>query len=107
MSLLRKIELGEEGILITLELTKEEHDAIAPDSKEFVVLAADKLNYILTTGKLGNGNRVMVPSKFLRSNDVHILRKNVKASIINTGEKKFLVIELEDKKTGIPVFGED
>ena len=106
MSLLRRIEFENDSILITLEMNKREYDAVTPDVKKFITLPADTLDRTLTTGKLGNGNRIMVPNKFLRSHDIDILRKFVKSKIVDIGEKKFLIIELEDKKRGIPKFSD-
>ena len=107
MGLLRKIELEEDSIFITLKLTKMEYEKIAQDTKDCIVLPSDKLDRILITGRLGNGNRIMVPSKFLKKHNINILKKKVKSRIIDTGERKLLLIELESKKTGIPVFDED
>lgn len=106
MSLLRKIEFENDSILITLEMNKREYDAVTPDVKEFITLPADTLDRTLTTGKLGNGNRIMVPNKFLRSHDIEVMRKFVKGKIVDIGEKKYLIIELEDKKRGIPRFND-
>lgn len=104
MSVLRKIELEKDDILITLSLTKEEYKAITPNVREFITLPTDILDKMLTTGKLGNGNRIMVPNKFLKVNNIEILRKNVPGKIFDLGDKKFLLIELENKPPSMPVF---
>jgi len=98
MGLLRKIEVDNADILMTLELTKEEYESISPEMKEFVTLPTNMFDRVLTTGRLGNGNRIMVPSRFLRGHNIEVLRKNVPSKIFTVGEKKFLIIELEDKK---------
>jgi len=104
MSMLRKMEWENNDILITLKLTKKEYEAVKSDVKEFIILPAEGLYRTLTTGRLGNGNRIMVPTKFLKKHEVDVLRKKVQGNIIDTGERKFLVIELENKRVGIPVF---
>jgi hypothetical protein len=107
MSSLCSVELGEGSVFIRLKLTKEEYDSMPSDAKEFLVVPINKMDSILVTGKLGNGNKIIVPSRFLRSNGVASLQKTVKAKISKIEEKKFLIIELEDKKPGVPVFGEE
>lgn len=107
MSFLRKIELEKDDVFITLKLTKKERELITPNMKEFIVLPTDSLNKILTTGKLGNGNRIMIPNGFLKSHDIDVLKKKVQSIIIDLGDKKFLLIELENKGVGRPVFNED
>lgn len=105
MSILRKVELGDD-ILVTLKMTKKEYDAIGPDVHDLLVFPANGFNRILTTGTLGNGNRIMVPGKYLKNNNIHSLKKNVRSSIANLGDRKFLIIELVRKGSGVPVFGE-
>ncbi len=107
MGLLKRIEWEDRDILLTLRLTKKEYENINSDTKEFIVMPADNFDRVLTTGKLGNGNRIMVPSKFLKNNNIAFLKKNVRSSIVDVEERKFLVIELDNKRTGVPVFGED
>ncbi|MFH1364377.1 MAG: hypothetical protein ABIH52_01850 [Candidatus Aenigmatarchaeota archaeon] len=104
MSTLRKIEIDNDDILITLELTKHEYSTITPNVKEFVTLPADTPERLLTTGRLGNGNRIMVPNKFLKSNNIQALRKNVPSKIFDLGDRKFLIIELESSRPEPPVF---
>jgi len=106
MSILRKVELNDKDVIITLCLTKEEYNVIKPNSKEFLTLPLEAFERILTTGRLGNGNRIMVPTKYLKVNNIDILRKNVPSAIFDLGNKKFLLIELENKDPGVPVFKE-
>ncbi|MBI4020406.1 MAG: hypothetical protein HY367_03675 [Candidatus Aenigmarchaeota archaeon] len=106
MALLRNIKLGEDEILVTLKLAKKEFEKITPGSREFIVLPTSGLDRTLVTGKIGNGNRIMVPNKFLRRHSIEILRKNVPGKIIDMDEGKFLVIELEKKRIKVPVFSD-
>jgi hypothetical protein len=107
MSLLRKIELEGDDVFVTLELTKDEYKSITPNMKEFIILPTNGLERTFITGKLGNGNRIMVPNRFLRNHDIDILRKKVLGKMFRVGERKFLVLEIDNKEAGIPVFRED
>lgn len=106
MSLLRKIELEKDDVLITLKLTKKEYENITPNVREFVVLPAKGFDRDLVTGRIGNGNRIMLPNKLLQNHNINVLKKNVQSKIIDLGDKKILIIELENKRTGVPVFEE-
>lgn len=107
MSLLRKIQLDKDDVFITLKLTKKEYEIIAPEVREFIVIPTNKLDKTLTTGKIGNGNRIMIPNNLLKKHDMKVLKKHVQSRIIDLDDKKFLIIELEKKKLGVPVFGEE
>ena len=107
MSVLRRIELNKDNIFITLEVTKKEYEMITPEAKEFIILPTSRLNRTLTTGKIGNGNRIMIPNKLLKKHDMDVLKKHVQSRITDIGDRKFLIIELEDKRSGIPVFKEE
>lgn len=106
MSFLHKVELEKDDIFVTLKLDKREYENFKPSVKEYIVLPADGLDRILVTGKIGNGNRVMVPNRFLKMNGIESLRKNVPSRIFDLGNKKFLVLELENREPGVPAFEE-
>ena len=106
MGLLQKVEFEGKDVLIMVRLTQAEYNAISSDPRELLVLPTKWHEGSLTTGRLGNGNRIMIPNKLLRSYNIDVLKKNVKHRIVDSGEKKYLVIELESR-IGIPVFTGD
>ena len=67
----------------------------------------ESLNEKLTTGKLGNSNRIMLPNKILKKYGIKKLSKKVPSKIFEYNGNKLLVIKLEESKIGIPVFEED
>lgn len=106
MGLLKKIELEKDDVFVTLQLSRDEHKSITPDTKELIVLPTHGLERTFITGKLGNGNRIMVPNKFLKIHNIDFLRKKVQGKLFQMGERKFLVLEIDKRSTGIPVFEE-
>ena len=108
MASIKSIEFGDE-ILATFSISEKEYDLLKRSERDIVILPArsDVLDEVLTTGRLGNGNRIMLPTKILRKHDIKKLLKNVPAKIFEVDDSKFLLIRLEEYKPGIPVFKED
>ncbi len=104
MAELKTINLEAEKIYVTLAVTKQEYDLLKEDTKNLVVLPAAKLNEVLTTGRIGNGNRIMLPNKVLKRNEIKELFKHVNARIFDADSKKLLLIKLEDNKRVVPNF---
>lgn len=100
-----KIENGE--ITVVLGITEKEYNmfgtqidglAVIPTSDEF-------LERKLVTGKIGNGNRIMVPNKFLEQNGISKLRKRVPSRLFEFNNEKYLFIKLEESSL-LPEFEE-
>ncbi|ODS37216.1 MAG: hypothetical protein A7315_04245 [Candidatus Altiarchaeales archaeon WOR_SM1_79] len=108
MATIKSIEFGGE-ILATFSISEKEYDLLKRSERDIVILPArsDVLDDILTTGRLGNGNRIMLPTKILRKHNIKKLLKNVPAKIFEVDDSKFLLIRLEKYKPGVPVFKED
>ncbi len=105
MAEIKSITLEDETTILSIKVSKEEYELVKEDEKNLVILPASKSNEVLTTGKIGNGNRIMLPNKVLKRSSISKLLKHVKARIFGINEKKLLLIELEDNGQGIPKFG--
>ena len=103
MALIRSVNMENGEIILSLSITDEEYKLIS-NNKE-VIVTSNKFGENLTTGKLGNSNRIMLPKKILKKHDIE-LRGKVPASIFESKGKKFLIIKLEEKKIGVPEFKE-
>ena len=108
MATIKSLEFGDE-ILATFSISEKEYDLLKQSEKNMVLLPArsDILDDVLTTGRLGNGNRIMLPTKILKRHNIKKLLKNVPSKIFEVDDSKFLLIRLEEYKPGIPVFKED
>ena len=108
MANIKSLEFGNE-ILATFSISDKEYDLLKQSKSDMVILPAelDILDEVLTTGRLGNGNRIMLPTKILKKHNINRLLKNVPAKIFEVDDSKFLLIRLEEYKPGIPVFKED
>ena len=62
------IDMKNDKIIVNLKLTKEEYRLLKQSTKKLLLLPSEMsiLSESLTTGKLGNSNRIMLPSKILR-----------------------------------------
>jgi hypothetical protein len=108
MAAIKSLEFGDE-ILATFSLSQREYDLLKQSEEHLAILPVGSgiLNEVLTTGRLGNGNRIMLPTKILKAHNVNTLLKNVPAKIFELDENKFLLIMLEESKSGVPVFEKD
>lgn len=106
MAEIKTINFETDEILINLKLTKQEYLQLQSSTKNLIVLPTDSnvLSDTLTTGKLGNGNRIMVPGKLLKNEGMDELIKKVKSKIFNVNNEKYLLIKLDDADKHIPKF---
>ena len=109
MGEIQNIDIRDNKILINIRVSQEEYELLNQNTRNLVLLPSspDALDYTLTTGRLGNSNRIMLPKKLLEREDVRILQKRVPARIFKSNGYVFLLIKLEESRTGIPVFKED
>ena len=68
MAAIKSLEFGDE-ILATFSISEKEYDLLKRSGENLVILPArpNLLDEVLTTGRLGNGNRIMLPMKILRA----------------------------------------
>jgi hypothetical protein len=105
MASIKYIDFNSEGVAITLNATEEEYKMLRTFTTNLVILPTDDeaMELKLTTGKLGNGNRIMVPNKLLKRHQIPALRKKCPAKIFEVNKEKYLLIKLE-KSELIPEF---
>ena len=103
MALIRSVNIEDGEIILNLSITEEEYKLIS-GLKE-VILVSEEFEDELTTGRLGNSNRIMLPKKILKKHEVE-LKGKVPAKIFEVGNKKFLLVKLEERKEGVPEFRE-
>lgn len=108
MADIRTIDMENDDIFVTLKITKEEYKLLKLKSRNLLIVPteSDVLNESLTTGKLGNSNRIMLPNKILKKYNIKKLVKKVPSKVFEYNGNKILVIKLEESKVGIPVFKE-
>lgn len=103
MAIIRSINMEKGEIILNLTISEEEY-SLTENMKEMIIVP-ENFDESLTTGKLGNSNRIMLPKKILKKHDIE-LRGKAPAKIFEMGGKKFLLIKLEEKRIGIPEFKE-
>lgn len=105
MARVKRIDMEGNGITLVLEISHEEYKLIGSEEEILVVPKAGSfLKEELTTGKLGHGNRIMMPNKLLNRYEVE-LPKKVPARIFKAKDEKYLLIKLK-KSSLIPEFEE-
>ena len=108
MAEVKGMDLHDGKIELRLSISKDEYKILQHNTSDIVILPSgkDALTYPLTTGKLGNSNRVMLPKKFLESFQITELDKKVRSNIFALDDDAFLLIKIKHSKLGIPVFEE-
>jgi len=107
MADLNSIDLRNDRILLNLKVSKEEYEFLKQATTDIMVIPANSkfMSNLLTTGKLGNSNRLMLPKKILDKLDVKRMEKKVPGKIFRLNGSVYLLTRLHGKKNGIPVFG--
>lgn len=108
MAEIRKIDIENNEILVNLKISKHEYEQLKQKTDNMILIPSgpDVFNQTLTTGRLGNGNRIMLPKKILEKENVKTLQKKVPVRIFKTNGGVYLLIRLEESQTGIPKFKE-
>jgi len=93
-------------IEVTLKVSQAQYKLLKEAEEDLLVLPTDTdcMAFELTTGKIGNGNRVMLPNKILARNEVKVLHKKLPSRIVEIDGRKLLVCVLEDERPGMPKF---
>ncbi len=109
MAEIKSIDIKNKKKTVTLEISDEEYSLLSNNTQNPIVLPADRdsLNKTLTTGKLGNSNRIMLPKKILEREGISHIDKKVPAQIFKTGGDAFLLIKIKKSDIGIPKFSEE
>jgi len=108
MAEIRNIEMQSGGIEMKLSISAEEYRILEHHLTDLLVVPCgkDTLTHSLTTGKLGNSNRVMLPKKMLEYFKIDVLEKKVSSNIFVLNDSAFLLIKLKESDFGIPKFRE-
>ncbi|HDN83272.1 MAG TPA: hypothetical protein ENG50_02785 [Candidatus Altiarchaeales archaeon] len=103
MATLKSAEIKDNEIILKLKISQEEYKLVGAHS-EFIILPSEDeaLSELLTTGKLGNGNRIMIPNRLLKKYEIKKLKKKVPAKVFKINEAKYLLIKLEDPASMFP-----
>lgn len=108
MAEVKSIDMLGGKIEMKLLISSEEYKVLQHHTAEIIVLPSgkDSLTYPLTTGKLGNSNRVMLPKKLLESFSILELDKKVPSNIFILNDDAYLLIKIKSSRFGIPTFKE-
>jgi hypothetical protein len=106
MADIQSISMKDHNIVVSLRITNSEYELLKNNRYNLLLLPSDPgvMDSSLTTGRLGNSNRIMVPKKLLEREKVD-LEKKVPAKMFRINEDVFLLIKLRESREGIPTFG--
>jgi hypothetical protein len=106
MAKIKSYSIKGDRILLNLEISKKEYILLNHEHNDLLILPSSikVLNQVLTTGKLGNSNRIMIPKKFLERKGLKTLDKKVNSQIFTINDDAFLIAKIrnsKDRKTRI------
>ena len=109
MADIKSIDMDGGKIELKLSITAEEYKILKHSMTDLVVLPCgrESLKYLLTTGRLGNSNRIMLPKKMLEMFQISVLDKKVPTNIFIVDDNAYLLIKIKKSEFGIPKFEED
>jgi 5-formaminoimidazole-4-carboxamide-1-beta-D-ribofuranosyl 5'-monophosphate synthetase len=109
MAEIKNIGMNKNSIEVRLAINNEEYRVLKHHMSDVIVVPAGKeaLTKELTTGKLGNSNRIMVPKKLLEYFGVDKLDKKVASNVYKINGDAYLLIKIRKSRIGIPKFKED
>jgi len=107
MADVNSIEMKKDEIILSLKISKEEYEFLKQATADLMVVPVSPkfMNNLLTTGKLGNSNRLMLPKKILDKLDVKKMDRKVPGRIFRMQGNVYLLTRLHGKRNGVPVFG--
>ena len=108
MARIKNIDINEGEMTLVMTISEKEYNLIGAQIDGLVVVPTDEnfLERILITGKIGNGNRIMVPNMFLKKHGISKLQKRVPSRLFELNNEKYLFIKLEGSSL-IPEFEEE
>jgi len=100
MSGIDSIKFKEDGIYLTLRISKEEYEFLRQATSDLLVIPTDSksLDKPLTTGKLGNSSRLMLPKKVLDGLEVGTIEKKVPGKVFMVGGSTYILARLHQNK---------
>ncbi len=109
MAEIKSIDMENGKIEVKLSITPEEYKILKHHMTDLVVFPShkDSMKHLLTTGRLGNSNRIMLPKKVLESYGIFSLDKKVPTNIFIVNDDAYLLIRIKKSEFGIPKFEED
>ena len=109
MAEIKTIDMNNSKIEVKLSVNQDEYKILKHHMTDIVILpcGSESLTHRLTTGKLGNSNRIMLPKKIMESFGVKSLDKKVPANIFIIDDDAYLLIKIKKSEFGIPRFEEE
>jgi hypothetical protein len=107
MAEISSIDMKADAIMLSLRISKEEYEFLKQHTTDLMVVPNGPkfMNHLLTTGKLGNSNRLMLPKKALDRLDVQTMDKKVPGRLFRLEGNVYLITRLHGKRNGVPAFG--
>ena len=106
MADISSIDVKNDCMLLSLKVSREEYDFLKQSTCDLMVIPAGSrfMNQPMTTGKLGNSSRLMLPKKSLDRLDVKKMRKKVPGRVFRLDGNVYLLVRLHGKTRGVPEF---
>jgi len=108
MAEIRSVEIKNNNIFVNLKVAKSEYELVSGVTSDvaLIPITHNFFTNLLTTGKLGNSNRIMLPKKVLEKFEIKNMERKVPAKVFKIDDEVFLLIKIKKSTFGIPTFKE-
>ncbi len=109
MAELRNVDIQGSDIIVNMRITRDEYNLLGQRTGDIALIPAGdrELDHTLTSGKLGNSNRIMLPKKLLNMEGIVHLEKKLASRFFRVNGSVYLLIRLRESDVGIPMFMEE
>ncbi len=109
MAEMKGIDMHDGEVEIKLSINRSEYKILKHHMTDIILLPCgkDSLIHHLTTGKLGNSNRIMLPKKIMGQFGIEKMEKKAPSNIFILNGDAFLLIKIKKSELGIPKFKEE
>lgn len=104
MAIIKSMEMEDTKVRVIFEMSKDELVALSNETQNICLLSLTKFNELLTTGTIGNSNRIMFPNRLLKRYNIKELPKHVETTILSFNGKRIAVLKLQDTAAPVPRF---
>ena len=109
MAEIRSVNVKKDELFLNLKVSSEEYEFLKQTTSEIALIPTGQrfMSQPLTTGKLGNSTRLMLPKKSLDRLEVKKMDRKVPGRIFKIEGNVYLLARISGKRKGVPVFEGD
>jgi hypothetical protein len=103
MAEISSIKFKEDGIFLGLKISREEYEFLGRATKDIIAVpAGSRLDRLMTTGKLGNSTRLMLPKKALDRLEAKKVDRKALGTVFKIDGSIYIIVRLHSNRARRP-----